>query len=129
MGDWARAPWSRRKTKKPCIPRRQVAMVAGRQWLLEGGLDPGINIRGRGLRQVLIEGGLTGLGHQHRETFEGAEGAFLRRRRIVAGAQMGQIVRDQALVVRTEKVQPTELRECVRALGWAVDAAYLSPSP
>ena len=49
------------------------------QWLLERGLNPGINIGGRGLRQILIEGGLTCLGHQHRETFESAEGAFLRR--------------------------------------------------
>jgi len=62
------------------------------------GSDPGVNIRGRGLCQVLIEGRLTSCGHQHRTTFEGAEGAALRRRGIVAGAQMGKIGGDQALV-------------------------------
>jgi len=85
--------------------------------LLESGGDPGINIRGRGLCQVLREGGLMGLGHQHRKTFEGAECAFLRRRRIVAGAQMDQIGRDQLLVLRTQTVQPTELREGVEHWG------------
>jgi hypothetical protein len=89
----------------------------GRQRLLEGSLDPRINIRRRGLGQVLIEGGPTGLGHQHCKTFEGAEGAFLRRWRLVADAQMGEIVRDQALVVGTKKVQPTQLRECVAHWG------------
>ena len=87
------------------------------QPLLEGGHDPGVNIRGRGLGQVLIEGDLTGLGHQHRKTFEGAEGTFLGRQSVVAGAQMGEIVRDQALVLGTQKREPTELREGVDHWG------------
>jgi len=85
--------------------------------LLAGGSDPGIKIRRRGLGQILIEGGLTGLGHQHRKTFEGTERTVLCRRRIVAGAQISQIVRNQALVVGTEKMQPTELWECVERMG------------
>ncbi len=59
--------------------------------------------------QVLIEGGLPARGHQHRETCEGAERMVLRRRRIVAGAQMRKIGRDPGLVLEAEKVQPTEL--------------------
>ena len=41
---------------------------------------------------------------------------------------MREIGRDQPLVLGTEKVQPTELREGPEGAGGAVDAAYLSPS-
>ena len=85
--------------------------------LLAGGSDPGIKIRRRGLGQILREGGLTGLGQQHRKTFEGAERTFLGRRRLVAGAQISQIVRNQALIVGAEKRHPTELGECVERMG------------
>jgi len=46
---------------------------------LEGGRHPGINIRRRGLGQVLIERALPRLRYPHRETFQGAEGPFLCR--------------------------------------------------
>ena len=81
----------------------------GRSPLLEGGGNPGSNISGRGLRQVLIERGLPTRGHQHCATCEGAERMVLRRRRIMAGAQMRQRGRHSCLVLGTEKVQPTEL--------------------
>jgi hypothetical protein len=82
-----------------------------RQPLLEGSGDPGVDIRGCGLGQVLIEGSLTGFGHQHRKTFERTKGAFLSREGIVAGAQMGEIICDPVLVQGTQKREPTELRE------------------
>ena len=47
----------------------------------------------------------------------GAERIVQRRRRIVAGAQMHEISRDQCLVLGAEKVQPTELRECTEWSG------------
>jgi hypothetical protein len=85
--------------------------------LLEGGGDPRVTIARGGRREVLREGGLPGLGHQHRHTCEGAAGACLRRRRLVAGTQMDQIGRDQRLVLQTQTVQPTELREGVDHWG------------
>jgi hypothetical protein len=64
--------------KKALQPAAARADSPWRERLREGGRAPGVNIRGRGLGQVLIEESLTGLGPQHRKTFEGAEGAVLR---------------------------------------------------
>jgi hypothetical protein len=72
--------------------------------MAEGRFDPGINIAGRGLRQVRIEHGLPRLRHEDREAFERADGAFLHRGCIVARAQMSQIVGDYALVLGAEKM-------------------------
>jgi hypothetical protein len=55
------------------------------------------------LGKVLIEEGLACRGQQDRKAFEGAEGAFLRRRRIMAGAQVGKLGRDLPVVLRTTK--------------------------
>src|SRR6266446_543233 len=90
---------------------------AGGQLVMERGRDPSIHIRGGGLRQVVIEGGLARLGYQDREAFEGADGAFLHRGGIVARTQIRQIVCDHAWVLGTEKVQPTELREFLECRG------------
>ena len=84
-------------------------MVPGANPCWKGGRNPGINIGGRGLRQVLIQGGLPARGHEHGETCEGAQDMVLRRHRIVASAQMRKIGRDPCLVLGTEKVHPTEL--------------------
>jgi hypothetical protein len=83
----------------------------------ERGLDPGINIGGRGLCQVCIQGGLACCGHEDRETFEGAEGGFLHCGGIVAGTQVGQIVGHQALVPGTEEAQPAQLWEFLERWG------------
>jgi hypothetical protein len=87
------------------------------QLVTERGLDPGIHIRGGRLRQVVRERGLACLGHQDRETFEGADAAFLHRKAIVTRTQIGQIVSDHALVLRTKKGQLPELRELLEYWG------------
>jgi hypothetical protein len=84
---------------------------AGSQLLTVGGLDPGIDIRGSRLRQVVIESSLAHFGHENRETFEGTDRGFLHGGGIVAGMQIGQIVGHQTLVPGTEEVQPAELWE------------------
>ena len=106
-GRLRQTPWLHRK------PEALQPVAIGhdgprRSPLLEGGRNPGINIGGRGLRQVLIQGGLAG-GHEHGETFEGAEYMVLRRHRILASAQIREIGRDPCLVLGTEKGHPTEL--------------------
>src|SRR5712691_5398893 len=84
---------------------------AGGKRVTERGLNPGIHIRGCRLQQVVREGGSARLGHQDREAVEGAYGPFLYRGGRVARTQIGQIVCEYALVLRTKKGQPTELRE------------------
>src|SRR5215211_712990 len=83
----------------------------------EGGFNPDINIARRGLCQVRIESGLPRLGHEDREAFERADGAFLHGGCIVARTQVGQIVGDHALVLGTEKMQSAELRELLQRWG------------
>jgi hypothetical protein len=55
----------------------------GGERVTEGGLDPGIHIRGSRLRQVVRERGLAGLRQEAHETLEGTDGAFLHRVAIV----------------------------------------------
>ena len=81
------------------------------QRVTERGLEPGIHIRGGRLRQIMSERGLARLRHEDDEVFEGADGAFLHRRAIATRADIDQIVLDKILVLRTQKVQQTELRE------------------
>ena len=47
------------------------------QFVAERSLAPGIDIGGRGLREVLIEDGLPRRRHQDGEAFEGADRPFL----------------------------------------------------
>jgi hypothetical protein len=88
-----------------------------RQRLVEGGLDPRVDITGGGLGQVPIERDLPRGGHQNGEAFERSDGRFLHRGRIVAGPQVGEIIRHQALVLGTEKSQAAELREFLESWG------------
>jgi hypothetical protein len=90
---------------------------AGGQLVTERGLDPGIHIRRCRLQQVVIERGPARLGHEDREAFEGADGAFLHRRAIVTHTQIDQIVYDYTLVRRTKKRQPTKLWEFLECWG------------
>src|SRR5262245_933499 len=83
---------------------------------MEGRLDPRVNITRGGLGQVLIERELPRGGHQDGEAFERPDGRFLYRGRIVAGTQVGEIIRHQALVLGTEKGQAAELREFLESL-------------
>src|SRR3989442_9724147 len=87
------------------------------QRVTEGGLDPGIHIRGARLRQVISERGLARLRREDEEVFEGADGAFLHRRAITTRTYIDQIVLSKLLVLRTHKVQQTELREFLECWG------------
>jgi hypothetical protein len=64
-----------------------------RQRLVEGRLDPHVDINKGGLCQVLIQRGLPRCGQQDREASERTDGRFLHRGRLVAGTQVGEIVR------------------------------------
>ena len=87
MGSCARTPWLHRKPKKPLQPVAIGHDGPRRSPLLEGGRNPGINIGGRGLRQVLIQGGLPARGHEHcehlraRSTWSCVATAYWRARR------------------------------------------------
>src|SRR5215831_1952928 len=84
------------------------------QGVTKRGLDPGIHIRGGRLRQVMSERGLARLRHEDDEVFEGADGAFLHRRAIATRTYIDQIVPNKILVLRTQKVQQTELGELLQ---------------
>ena len=58
------------------------------QRVTERGLEPGIQIRGGRLRQIMSERGLARLRHEDDEVFEGADGAFLHRRAIATRTDM-----------------------------------------
>src|SRR4029434_1938433 len=58
---------------------------AGGELAVEGGLDPGIDIGRCGLRQILIEEGLAGLGHQDGGAFTVAIPGLPQRRGHAAG--------------------------------------------
>jgi hypothetical protein len=75
------------------------------QRVSERSLNPGIYIRGGRLRQVVRERGLARLRHEDREAFEGADGAFLHRRAIATRTYVDQIVLNNILVLRTQKMQ------------------------
>ena len=79
----------------------------GELWA-EGGCKPCVKIAGGGLCQVRLASGLPRRGHEGRGAVERAEGGFLHGGGRGAGAQVGQRVGHQAVVLGTEAVQPAQ---------------------